>query len=115
MLKYFFYLIFILRFVESDNYAYLNESIYVSCKEKNCLLITSFKIPDNNSLNCVEDYLKIYFDYQYENKTIMQVEGFIIEGDSNIISSKQRFSKYCRKIRRYFFYNLNQVPLLFIF
>lgn len=101
MFKFFIFYVYFLRLaVKSDSIALIEDSTYVNCKERSCIIINSFKIPDNNSLSCAEDFLKIVFDYQLENKTKAQVEGFIIEGDTNILTNKQRFSKYCRKIRR---------------
>lgn len=102
MFKSLYYFVTVLHyFVKSDNQAYVNDTLYVNCKENSCLLVKSFQIPDNNSLSCVEDTLKILFEYQLENKTKMQVEGYILEGDTNILTNKQRISKFCRKIRRY--------------
>ncbi len=89
----------------------INKANLVYCQGKHCELITEFKIADNNTFDCTEQYLGITFEVvilnEHGNDTEkVKVHSWLFNDereynrDFNVLSNKQKTSTSCKQIRR---------------
>ncbi|RNA34716.1 hypothetical protein BpHYR1_046268, partial [Brachionus plicatilis] len=79
--------------------------LYVCSPTSDCFKIEQFSIADNHTLNCYELFLPIIFNLKNDPNKIF---GHLSEYTSEI-NSEQKYSDYCRKIKRY---NINEKYVL---
>jgi hypothetical protein len=82
----------------------------VACGEINCQIIKGFSIAENHTNNCYAEYLGIkFYVYSNSNEKFLQY-GYLPRSNSELLknpgytitlSSEQKFSNICRKIKRY--------------